>query len=74
MPLLTALKLLPLLTKFQTHVALALLALLALDLHLDLGLGETSHIIIAALAGALGVKRPSEKAQEIAGVLGDGDE
>lgn len=63
------LRLLSLLAKIQLPVAMALVALIAVDLQYGLGLGDPIHVILAALAGALGVKRPKEVAEKIAGAL-----
>lgn len=53
----------------QLPLALAFVGLIALDMHLGLGLGETAHILLAAFAGAMGVKRPSELAERAAKAL-----
>lgn len=45
-------------------VALALVGLIAVDIHLGLGLGDELHMILAAVAGALGVKRPGDLSQK----------
>ena len=45
-------------------VALALVGLIAVDIHLGLGLGEELHMILAAVAGALGVKRPGDLSEK----------
>ena len=55
----------------QLPLALALVGLLALDIHLGWGLGETAQILLAAAAGAMGVKRPSELAGRAANALGE---
>lgn len=50
-------------------VALAMVGLIALDIHLGLGLGNESHMILAAIAGAMGVKRPGDLSEKAAKAL-----
>lgn len=50
-------------------VALALVGLISADIHLGLGMGEDLHMIFAAVAGALGVKRPGDLSERAAKAL-----
>lgn len=52
-------------------VALALVGLIAMDIHLGLGMGDDLHMILAAVAGALGVKRPGDLSEQAAKALAE---
>jgi hypothetical protein len=62
-------KLLHVFSVLKLPVALAMVGLLALDSYLGLGLGEPVTIMLAAAAGALGVKRPGDLSEKAAKAL-----
>lgn len=51
---------LSLFTAVRLPLALAMVGLIALNQHLGWGMGEEVNMILAAVAGALGVKRPGD--------------
>jgi hypothetical protein len=58
--------LLALATRAQTPIALLCVLALALDQYLTLGWPEIALAALAALAGALGIQRPTELATKVA--------